>query len=57
MSGADESPPAIVLPATLDRRRAGMALTGYGGAGHVGLGLARAFVLGAFDDGQGPLGL
>ncbi len=57
MSGADQPPPAIVLPATLDRRRAGMALTGYGAAGLVLLGLAMAFVLGAFDDGHGPLGL
>jgi hypothetical protein len=59
MSGAD--PPAsrgsVTLPVALDRRRAGMLLTAYGGAGIVLLGLAMAFVLGAFDDGRGPLGL
>jgi hypothetical protein len=55
--GARESPPAIVLPAAIDRRHAGMALTAYGAAGLVLLGLAMAFVLGAFDDGRGPLGL
>jgi hypothetical protein len=47
----------IVLPARLDRRRAGIALTAYGAAGLVLLGLAMAFVVGAFDDGRGPLGL
>lgn len=63
MSGADgaggvrEPPPAMVLPAAIDRRRAGMALTAYGAAGLLVLGLALAFVLGAFDDGRGPLGL
>jgi hypothetical protein len=58
--GRDKSPPrgtTIVLPAPLDRRRAGIALTAYGAAGLVLLGLAMAFVVGAFDDGRGPLGL
>ena len=57
--GADQPPrpAAIVLPAGLDRRRAGRALTAYGAAGLVLLGFAMAFVLGAFDDGRGPLGL
>ena len=58
--GPDTSPPrgaTIVLPARLDRRRAGIALTAYGAAGLLLLGLAMAFVVGAFDDGRGPLGL
>jgi hypothetical protein len=55
--GASESPPTIVLPAAIDRRRAGMALTAYGAAGLVLLGFALAFVLGSFDEGRGPLGL
>jgi hypothetical protein len=40
-----------------DRRRAGVALTAYGIVGLALLGVAMAFVLGAFDDGRGPLGL
>jgi methyl-accepting chemotaxis protein len=47
----------IVLPVAVDRRRAGIVLTAYGAAGLVLLGIAMAFVLGAFDDGRGPLGL
>jgi hypothetical protein len=44
-------------PNPADRRRAGVALTVYGAAGLVLLGLAMAFVLGAFDGDRGPLGL
>ena len=58
--GLDTSPPrgaTVVLPVPLDRRRAGIALTAYGAAGLLLLGLAMAFVVGAFDDGAGPLGL
>jgi hypothetical protein len=44
-------------PNPADRRRAGVALTGYGAAGLLLLGLAMAFVLGAFDGDGGPLGL
>lgn len=58
--GTDRTPPrgaTLTLPASVDRRRAGMVLTGYGAAGLLLLGLAMAFVIGAFDDGRGPLGL
>lgn len=60
MSSADSpraSGGSVILPAALDRRRAGMVLTAYGAVGIVLLGLAMAFILGAFDGGRGPLGL
>jgi hypothetical protein len=44
-------------PDPVDRRRAGVGLTVYGAVGLVLLGLAMAFVLGAFDGDRGPLGL
>jgi hypothetical protein len=44
-------------PDPVDRRRAGVALTIYGAVGLALLALAMAFVLGAFDGGNGPLGL
>ncbi len=44
-------------PPGIDQRRAGMALTAYAVVGLLLLALALAFVLGAFDEGRGPLGL
>jgi hypothetical protein len=58
--GTDRTQPraaTVTLPASVDRRRAGMVLTAYGAVGLLLLGLAMALVIGAFDDGRGPLGL
>jgi hypothetical protein len=44
-------------PDPVDRRRAGVALTVYGAVGLALLALVMAFVLGAFDGANGPLGL